>query len=180
MINKKSDFFILLFVSVVTFVVAGFLIDAPLKQGELVGSIYDRIKLATYILFVPIVLYGVYFWIFRLMAKLGWVLKNTKSAWDDFFLRREGVYVIMHLENGDRIGGWYGEKSYVSTHPNSGHIYIEQIWRLDDEGVFEQPIPHSKGMIFRPEDYHYIEFFDTTGEDDGEDTEACGSEEISS
>jgi Family of unknown function (DUF6338) len=95
----------------------------------------------------------------RLLARRGIILQRYATAWDDVFLRREPYWVIVHLKDGRRLGGRYGGKSYATLYPNPGHLYLEELWRLDDRGAFLERIPGSKGLILRPDDYHLIELF---------------------
>jgi hypothetical protein len=101
----------------------------------------------------PFVLQRLLLW---LSAK-GWILNPSRNAWDDVFLRREPYFVIVHLKDGRRIGGYFGGNSFAGLHPTSGHIYLEALWSLADDGKFDAPIPDSKGIILRPEDYQMIE-----------------------
>lgn len=89
---------------------------------------------------------------------LGVILRRPQTAWDDFFLRRQQCWIIVHLKDGRRIGGYYGDASYATLYPRSGHLYLEELWELDQEtGKFEEKIPESGGLILRPDDYHLIE-----------------------
>ncbi len=87
------------------------------------------------------------------------ILERSQTAWDNFFLRREVCWVLVHLGDGRRIGGWFGENSYASLYPDSGHLYLEQLWRLDDQGAFLEAVEGSQGIVLRPDDYHMIEMF---------------------
>jgi hypothetical protein len=93
------------------------------------------------------------------LAKWNIVLYGYRNAWDDFFLRREPCWIIVHLKDGRRIGGWFGANSYAGLYPNSGYLSLEELWRLDEDGSFIEKIPQSRGVILRPEDYHFIELF---------------------
>lgn len=91
-------------------------------------------------------------------AAKNWILRRPKSGWDDFFSRRQACWIIAHLKDGRRIGGYYGAQSYATLYPQSGHIYIEELWHLDEEtGAFESAVSESGGIILRPDDYHFIE-----------------------
>lgn len=58
------------------------------------------------------------------LAKWDIVLYGYRNAWDDFFLRREPCWIIVHLKDGRRIGGWFGASSYAGLYPSSGHISL--------------------------------------------------------
>ncbi len=96
-------------------------------------------------------------WLIRKLEKLEFILLSSRSAWDDVFLRNEPYFVIVHLNNGGRVGGYYGAKSFAGLHPISGHLYLEQLWYMDDSGKFTSAVPDSRGLILRPGDYKYVE-----------------------
>jgi Family of unknown function (DUF6338) len=102
----------------------------------------------------------------RALAKHGMILQRYATAWDDVFLRREPYWVVVHLKDGRRLGGRYGGKSYATLYPNPGHLYLEELWRLDDHAAFLERIPGSKGLILRPDDYHLIELFGASSNGD--------------
>lgn len=96
-------------------------------------------------------------WAINILQHLNLLLIPSKNAWDDVFLRRETYFVIVHLKDGRKIGGYYGEHSYAGVFPNSGHFYLEELWQLDAAGRFRNRIPDSSGIILRPDDYAFIE-----------------------
>ncbi|ALK07873.1 DUF6338 family protein [Blastochloris viridis] len=87
------------------------------------------------------------------------ILNRARTGWDAAFLRREPYFVIVHLKDGRRIGGYYGTDSYAGLHPCSGHLYLEQTWTLDASGRFVTPVADSRGLVLRPDDYHFVELF---------------------
>lgn len=112
----------------------------------------------------PFVIKSAMRWLYR----RGIVLNPARNGWDAAFLHQEPYFVIVHLKDGRRIGGYYGYNSYAGVHPCSGHLYLETIWALDEEGRFTDALPGSKGMILRPDDYHLVELFEPGSEaDDG-------------
>jgi len=96
-------------------------------------------------------------WILRGLQATKIILVGSRSAWDDVFLRHEPYFVIVHLKDGNRVGGYYGARSFAGLHPISGHLYLEQLWYLDDKGKFIGPVPESRGLILLPADYKYVE-----------------------
>ncbi|HKR88901.1 MAG TPA: DUF6338 family protein [Phenylobacterium sp.] len=95
----------------------------------------------------------------RFGAKRRWLLGPHRFAWDNFFSRNEPCWIIVHLKSATLVGGYFGEESYATVEPESGHIYLEELWRLDGNGAFVEPIAASKGALFRPSDYDWIEIF---------------------
>jgi len=95
----------------------------------------------------------------RFGAKRRWFLGPHRFAWDNFFSRNEPCWIIVHLKGGLLVGGYFGPASYATVEPQSGHIYLEELWRLDNKGAFIEPVPASKGALFRPSDYDWVEVF---------------------
>jgi hypothetical protein len=94
----------------------------------------------------------------KMASRTGLILPRAKTAWDNYFLRRERCWIIAHLKDGRRIGGYFGDQSYATLHPQSGHLYIEQLWEIDqDTGEFGDAVLASRGLLLRPEDYHFVE-----------------------
>ena len=94
------------------------------------------------------------------------ILGQLPTAWDHFFSRREGCWVIAHLPDGRRIGGLFGSSSYATSYPNEGHLYIEELWDLDANGAFRERIEGTQGVILRPEDYQFVEIFEWSSDDE--------------
>lgn len=91
------------------------------------------------------------------------------TAWDYIFGKR-GIYrVLVHLKDGRKIGGNYSYESYTSSYPDERDIYIEQLWEVDDNGSFIQPIERSEGMWITGEEILEIEFISTATDENGDD-----------
>ena len=103
-------------------------------------------------------------WALDQLATRSIILKRPRNGWDELFLRREPLFVIVHLKDGRRIGGYFGYDSFAGLHPASGHIYLETLWALDDAGRFVTPVPDSRGIVLRPDDYHFVEFLEAPEE----------------
>jgi hypothetical protein len=87
------------------------------------------------------------------------IMRMHKNAWDDLFARRQPLWLIVHLKDGRKLAGFFGSRSYAGLSPNSGHLYIEQLWKLDEDGRFLNPVERSAGIVLRPDDYHFVEAF---------------------
>jgi hypothetical protein len=94
------------------------------------------------------------------------ILKQAHSGWDAAFLRREPLFVIVHLKDGRLVGGYYGYQSFAGLHPCSGQLYLETLWTLDEQGRFIAPVPDSRGIVLRPDDYHFVELLRVPEETD--------------
>ena len=104
---------------------------------------------------------------FRFVQRFGadrhWVVGPHRFAWDKFFSRNEPCWVIVHLKGGALVGGYFGPSSYATVEPESGHIYLEELWQVSASGRITQQIVDSKGALFRPGDYDWIELFEDRG-----------------
>lgn len=81
------------------------------------------------------------------------------KPWDYVFLKREPFWTIIHLKNGDKIGGIYDSDSFASLYPVEEQIYLQQVWEMDHTGKFIKAIERSRGVIVMREEIALIEFF---------------------
>lgn len=102
----------------------------------------------------------------RLLDKVGLgYIDRLPSAWDFVMRQRRAGYVRIHLKDGKGIpGGIYARHSFGSTNPRQTELYLEELWQLDGDGNFEQPIPASRGVWIAREAIGYLAFLE------GEDT----------
>lgn len=131
-----------------------------------VSIVTQWLTLIVSLLFIPAALGFGFFRLQKTLSKRGWIISPHQTPWDDFFLRNESCWVIVHLVDGRRIGGKYFERSRASLHPQPGHLYIEEFWVLNEKGAFERPVERSKGILLRPSDYAFVEFLATLDDDD--------------
>lgn len=105
----------------------------------------------------------------------GRVSSTAPSGWDAFFSRGESCLMLLHMKNGEKVGGLFADRSDASTFPNPQQVYIEEFWQLDDQYDFVERIPRSMGGIIDKEDCDYVEFF-TLGDEpeDGGEREENG------
>ena len=91
---------------------------------------------------------------------------QSRTAWDDFFVSHpDGVWVQAFLTDGNVVGGIFGQESFASSYPEPGHIYIQELWKIDPEGDFVAPEIGHPGILLRPDDYRYVKVF--SGDEDG-------------
>jgi hypothetical protein len=91
-------------------------------------------------------------------------LNPSQTAWTYFFNTKAYYFVLVHLNEGSIIGGLYGSNSYASLYPEEKDIYLEEVWKIDDNGVFKEKHKDSFGMLIKYDVIQYIEFFDIEGE----------------
>jgi len=81
------------------------------------------------------------------------------KAWDYFFDLRKPCFLLIHLNNDKLIGGYYGINSYATSFPNQGDLYLEAVYKVDENGNFKNPIEDSNGLLITKDQYEYIEIF---------------------
>jgi len=81
------------------------------------------------------------------------------KAWDFVFSKRESFWIVLHMKDMRRIGGRFGEKSFASSNPAEAQIYLEEVWRLDEEGRFEEAVNLTNGILVLEKDLLAVEFF---------------------
>lgn len=121
---------------------------------------------------VLVLLVGPIIWPFVLVAlfKSKAVTKRIQvpypTAWDWFFDKRQPVFALVHLAGGDVVGAYWGGESYAGSFPNDGDIYFEGVYAVDSAGRFGDPVPNTRGVLLRKDQYSYIELFDVPAEED--------------
>lgn len=91
----------------------------------------------------------------------------TQKAWDYVFGKREPYWVIVHLKDLRKIGGRFGSRSFASSNPAAPQIYLEEVWKLDDQGGFSEKIERSEGIVILEDGILAVEFFSyNEGEDE--------------
>jgi hypothetical protein len=83
------------------------------------------------------------------------------TSWDWFFSNRAGnYYVRFHRKEGKDLGGYFGKNSFAASSPNKEQIYVEEVWRLDEDGKFIERVEGTEGAMVNSEDCELIEFFE--------------------
>jgi hypothetical protein len=83
-----------------------------------------------------------------------------KRSWDWFFSKKESLWVVAHLKDGRKIGGVFAKNSHASSFPIKEQIYLEVVWKLNEQGGFENPAESSKGIILLGDEILSLEFFE--------------------
>jgi hypothetical protein len=89
------------------------------------------------------------------------------TSWDYFFDKREPVFMLIHLNDGKMIGGYFGNDSYATSFPNHGDIYLQSVFKVNDDGIFDESIEDTKGLLIRKEQYTYLEIFNVPQQQEG-------------
>jgi hypothetical protein len=116
-------------------------------------------------LFVPLIFTSILLpivwvhWLSRIRYIRKLCINPIPTAWDYYFAKTETpCFVIVHLKNGNLIGGYYGWDSYMSSYPEKMSIYFEKLIHLNANGEFEGWIENSNGVILDSDVFDYLEF----------------------
>ena len=88
-----------------------------------------------------------------------WVHHPMPSGWDFFFARRRPCWILFHLKNGKRVGGYFGPDSCASSFPVEPDVYVQDVWRVDERGRFVENVEGNAGMVVRYADCSLMEFY---------------------
>jgi hypothetical protein len=83
-----------------------------------------------------------------------------KKPWDYVFGKRTPFWIIVHLKNGQKVGGRFGLESFASSNPADEQIYLEEVWLLDEADSFLNPVENSRGIIIMNNEIRAVEFFE--------------------
>ena len=93
----------------------------------------------------------------RWLEQRKWIIVQAKTAWDDFFQSHSsGCWMIVDLADDKRVGGRFGSRSFASAWPEPGHLFIEELWDVNDDGQFVAAKPGAQGVLLRPTDYKRV------------------------
>jgi len=82
------------------------------------------------------------------------------NSWDFAFSSARRFFVRAKLKTGERVGGLFGSRSYASAYPEPQDLFLEQAWRLTEEGLPDGPVVGSRGLLIRQEDIEVLEFIE--------------------
>jgi hypothetical protein len=80
----------------------------------------------------------------------------TEKPWDFVFGKRFPYWVIVTLQDGNKIAGRYGERSFASSAPAPAQLYLEEAWVFKDDG-FERQRTDTAGILILGPDIVSVE-----------------------
>lgn len=109
----------------------------------------------------PIGLYN----LFNIDFLKGKINHPCPNAWEHFFGKGDPCFVLVHLKNGNLIGGLYANDSYTASFPHKQDIYLTEVWKIDGEGHFIEKVKDTKGIWIDKDFFDYLEFFQISEEE---------------
>lgn len=146
--------------SAINFAVLAWLIVLINSENFYQSHLFLYYVLLTVILFIAPMIWPI---IFVNIRKIPFLAKHTvhpiERPWDFVFQKKEAYWIIVHLKNGTKIAGKFDQDSFASSSPSKEQIYIEQVWKIDDDGEFIKPIERSKGILIVSDEIIGLEFY---------------------
>lgn len=98
-------------------------------------------------------------WIRGLLLQIGInPIHPVPTAWDFYFNATHAVWVLVTLKDGSRVGGLFGLDSFASSDQNERDFYIQEVFRVNDDGPWQE-IPNNKGILIKGSEMKHIEFW---------------------
>ena len=95
-------------------------------------------------------------WFYRLLGLRP--ISPIPTGWDWIFSTTEPCFVLITLNDGTEIAGYFGVRSMASSEPEHKDIYIEQVYTVPEDGRDWEPVEGSLGMHIDGTKIAYIEF----------------------
>ena len=70
----------------------------------------------------------------------------TPTGWDWHFEQQRREWVLITLNDGSTVSGLFEHNSYASSDPSERDLYVEQLYKIDDEGNWLPDI-EGKGIL---------------------------------
>ncbi len=90
------------------------------------------------------------------------LLDPSPTGWDGFFRKQKPCWILFHFKEEDKpvIGGYFGTESVASSHPHRQQVYVEEVWRVDQEThQFREKVEGTLGAIISIEECYFIELY---------------------
>lgn len=119
------------------------------------------------IIFISPILIGVvlgYFnqkeWIKKILERLGLnTISVIPTSWDYKFNKiAEPVWLLVTLKDGSTVAGYFGTNSFASSINSERDLYIEEIYKIDNDGLWQKITP-SSSVLIKGEEIKYIEYW---------------------
>lgn len=86
------------------------------------------------------------------------------KPWDYVFGQKKPYWIVIHLKNGQKVGGKYAGKSFAASAPAEEQIFLEESWVVSEQGVLDRPMKQSAGILVMASEISYVRFMDYHGE----------------
>ena len=84
------------------------------------------------------------------------------TAWDWYFSQRPNSILLIKMKDNTEVIGYFGQKSYATSYPNDGSIYIEKVYTKNENGDLNI-VENSNGILIAKDQYATVEFYNIKG-----------------
>lgn len=146
--------------SVLNFSILSWLIVIVSKEGFVADNpfIYWG-AVALIFVIAPTIWPFIFLWLSTLQIFKKNLLSPYKQPWDYVFNKRESLWVVIHLKNGEILRGKYALHSFASSYPAERQIYLEELWIPTESRKFGKKATRTKGVIVSQDEISYIKFY---------------------
>jgi len=117
---------------------------------------------------VPVSLAYVNYLRFRQGLTLKTTYDPTPSAWDFMFQNREECFVRVRTQDGQWVGGWFGQDSYASSFPDPRDLFIQAAYHMKPDGSFGERLEGTLGVYVRCTEADVVEFLAPASEEEAD------------
>lgn len=99
-------------------------------------------------------------WVPAVLNRLGWFrIEPIPTGWDwKFYQLEDGVYLIVTLNDGSQVAGYFGAQSLASDDSKERDIYIEKVYEIGRNGRWRLR-ERTDGILLKASEIRFIEFF---------------------
>ncbi len=87
---------------------------------------------------------------------------RTQTSWDFAFDHEQDLLLVVELEDGSRIAGYYGKRSHSGYGTRTRDLFLEERWDIsEDDGSISRPPAerHSVGIWIGADDIRLIDHY---------------------
>jgi hypothetical protein len=87
---------------------------------------------------------------------------RTQTSWDYAFDHEQDLLLVIELEDGSRVAGYYGRRSHSGYGTRMRDLFIEERWDISpDDGSISRPPPdrHSVGVRIDTDEIRLVDHY---------------------
>jgi len=119
---------------------------SPLMLGLLSGSVWQKDHVS------------------RFLRGLGLrVVNPIPTAWDWYFARQQAFWTMVTLQDGSKVFGYFGSRSFAGDAPGERDLYLERVYKWVNSDW--ETTPDNYGTLIKADQIVALEFYKTKGLD---------------
>ena len=85
------------------------------------------------------------------------IVRFVPTAWDFKFQQEIPAWIIVRLNDGSTVSGFFGNQSFAGDDPEERDLYIEAVFELNEDGQWK-PVVDTGGILIKANQIATIEF----------------------